>query len=184
MCFALEKEGELQLNDLDLRLKRSQIALAEDDSLLQPLLFLQDAFPFIVEQPLGRQRPRAGQTGEHDLCRQFWFLVLHVGFALLQSTPGLVQTFGTRQKRLYLQLEFDALAPQEFASLRLGMARWQSILILLAMMLVVVMVSLVAMGWLLIAHEKPHSFPVALCSSRFAENKQHESRQNQPLMSF
>src|SRR6266566_6681549 len=66
-CFALLEKRELQLNDLDLRLQRSEVTLAEDDRLSQPVLFLQDAFPLIVEQPLSRQRPCAGETREQDL---------------------------------------------------------------------------------------------------------------------
>src|SRR5258708_23329437 len=75
-CFALIEERELELNDFDLGLQRSQIALAEDDRLPQPVLFLQDAFPLIMEQPLSRQRPRPGETSEPALGRQFRLLLL------------------------------------------------------------------------------------------------------------
>jgi len=153
------------LNDLDLRLKRSQIALTEDDGLLQPLLFLQDAFPLIMEQSLSRQRPYVGETGEHNLCRQFWLLVLQVGFSLLQSAPGLLQAFGTRQKHLYLQLQFDALPPEEFAALLFGMAGLSALLVFLVTVLGVLVVSLIAMGLLLMVREKA-SFPGAGCSVR------------------
>jgi len=142
------------LDDLDLRLKRSQIALAEDDRLPQSLLFLHDAFPLVMKQSLSRQRPRACQTGEHNLRRQFRLLVLHVSFALLQSAPGLLQAFGSRQKRLYLQLQFDAFPPQEFAALLLGMAGLPAILVWLVTALVVLVMSLIAMELLLIGHEK------------------------------
>lgn len=84
-----------------------------------------------MEQPLGRQIARAGETGEHNLCCQFWFALLKVGFALQQCAPGLVQAFGSRKTRLYLQLEFDALPPEEFAPLHLGMAGLPTILVLL-----------------------------------------------------
>jgi hypothetical protein len=134
-----------------------------------------------MEQPLGRQIARAGQTGEHNLRRQFRLLLLQVGFALLQRAPGLIQAFGSRQKRLYLQLQLDALPPQEFAPLRLGMAGMLAILVLLVTALVVLVVSLIAMGLLLIGHEKP-SFPGADCSVHRERNEQHKNRQNQPLM--
>jgi len=68
------------LNDLDLCLEGSQIALAEDDRLPQPVLLLHETFPLIVEQPLSRQRPRASETGEQDLGRQFRFLLLQGDF--------------------------------------------------------------------------------------------------------
>jgi hypothetical protein len=151
------------LNDFDLRLEGSQITLAEDDRLPQPLLFLHDAFPLVVEQPLSRQRPRASETGEQYLGRQFRFLLLHVGFALLKHAPCLVQAFGSRQKRLYLQLQFDALPPEEFVSLHIGISR--SLVILVWLMALSLVLSLIAMGLLLMVHEKP-SFPGAGGSSR------------------
>jgi len=133
-----------------------------------------------VEHSLSRQRPHAGQTGEHNLRCQFRFLVLQVGFALLQSMPGLVQAFGSRKTRLYLQFQFDALPPEEFAPLNLGMAGL-SVILVLVMALVVLVVSLIAMGVLLIGHEKT-SFPGAGCSVHRERSEQHANRQNQPLM--
>ena len=75
-CFALLEKREFKLNDFDLPLEGSHITVAEDDRLPQPLLFLHDTFPLIVEQSLSRQRPRAGETREQDLGRQFRFLLL------------------------------------------------------------------------------------------------------------
>jgi len=145
------------LNDLDLRLQRSQIALAEDDRLPQPLLFLQDPFPLIVKQPLGRQIPRASETGDQNLGRQFGSLLLQVGFALLQCAPRLVQALGTGYERLHLEFQFDALSPEKFASLHLRISSRLAILgWLVALSLVM---SLIAMGLLLIGHER-HSFLV------------------------
>jgi len=108
--------------------------------------------------------------------------VLQVSFALLQSAPGLLQAFGTCQERLHLQLQFDALSPQEFAALLLGMAGLPAILVWLVTALVVLVVSLIAMGLLLIGHEKLPFFAGAGCSVHRERNEQHASRQNQPLM--
>lgn len=47
--------------------------------------------------------------------------------------------------------------------------------------ILVLVVSLIAMGLLLIGHEKPF-FASAGCSVHRERNEQHESRQNQPLM--
>src|SRR5258708_9280049 len=101
-CFALLEKREFELNDFDLRLQRSQVTLAEDHRLTQPVLFLHDAFPLIVEQPLGTEIPRAGETGEQDLSRQFRLLLLHTDFALLKHAPRVVQAFGTGYERLHL----------------------------------------------------------------------------------
>jgi hypothetical protein len=59
---------------------------------------------------------------------------------------------------LHLQLQFDALSPEEFAPLHLGISRPVVILVLLVALSLVV--SLVATGLLLMVHEKP-SFPGA-----------------------
>ena len=112
---------------------------------------------------------------------QFRLLMLHVSFPLLQGTPRLFQAFGTRQKSLHLQLQFDALPPEEFAPLHLRMAGLSVILVLVMTALVVLVMSLIAMGVLLIGHEKPF-FAGAGCSVHRERNEQHENRQNQPLM--
>jgi hypothetical protein len=147
------------LNDLDLGLKCSQISLAEDDGLPQSLLFLQDTFALIVKEPFGRQIARAHETGEHDLCCQFRFLLLQDGFAVLEGMPGLVQALSTRQEGLHLEFQFDTLPPQEFAPLGRGIAGWLSILIAL---LIVVVMLLIAMGVLLLIGHKKFPFLVLL----------------------
>jgi hypothetical protein len=106
--------------------------------------------------------------------------VLQVDFALLQSAPGLLQAFSTRQKSLHLQLEFDALSPEEFAPLCLGISRSLAILVWLLALSLIVVVSLIATGLLLIGHEKPPLSWRWLSSSAQA-NTQHKNRQNQPL---
>jgi hypothetical protein len=93
----------------------------------------------------------------------------------------MLQAFGSRQKGLHLQLQFDALPPQEFAPLHLWMAELLAILIVLLVTALMLRVSLIAMGWLLIGHEKL-SLSGADCSFRHARDEQHKNRQHQPLM--
>jgi hypothetical protein len=62
------------------------------------------------------------------------------------------------------------------------MAELSAILVLLVTALVVLVVSLIAMGLILIGHEKLPFFAGAGCSVHRERNEQHASRQNQPLM--
>jgi hypothetical protein len=62
------------------------------------------------------------------------------------------------------------------------MAGLPAVLMLLVTALVLLVVSLIAMGVLLIGHEKPF-FASADCSVHCERNEQHERRQNQPIMS-
>jgi len=78
-------------------------------------------------------------------------VLLHAGFALLKHAPCLVQAFGTRYERLYLQLQFDALPPEEFASLLLRISGLLPVLVLPVTPLVL---SLVTTGLLLVVHEE------------------------------
>src|SRR5690242_10381890 len=73
--------------------------------------------------------------------------------------------------------------PQEFAPLHLWMAELLAILIVLLVTALILRVSLIAMGWLLIGHEKLF-LSGADCSFRHTRDEQHNNRQNQPLMIF
>src|SRR5260370_41286553 len=133
------------MNDLDLRLKRSQVALTPDHGLLQSLLFLHKTFPLILEQSFSGERPHSGQTGKHDLCRQFRLLLLHPGLVVLKHAPFLFDAFSTRNDRLHLHLQFNTFSPEELTSLLLGIP-W-----LLTMLVMVLLVALI-MG-LLLTHD-------------------------------
>jgi len=73
------------------------------------------------------------------------------------------EAFSTRDERLHLHLQVDALSPEKFASVHLRISRLLAILVLLVALSLVV--SLIATGLLLIGHEKPF-FPGAGCSYR------------------
>src|SRR5260221_7885067 len=126
-----------------------------------------------MEQTLSGEMPRAGQTGEHNLGRQFRLVLLHAGFALLKHAPCLFQAFGTRDERLHLHLQFDALPPEEFASLHLGISGLLPVLVLPVTPLVLL---LVTMGLLLVVHEGPFSFACFRCwrtAQKKAESSPH-----------
>src|SRR5258708_1277234 len=130
------------MNDLDLRLKRSQVALTPDHGLLQSLLFLHKTFPLILEQSFSGERPHSGQTGKHDLCRQFRLLLLHPGLVVLKHAPFLFEAFNTRNERLHLHLQFDAFSPEELTSL-LFLIPWLLPMLMLLVFLVALIMGLV-----------------------------------------
>src|SRR6266566_6543776 len=105
------------MNDLDLRLKRSQVALTPDHGLLQPHLFLHETLPLVQEHSFSREIAHSGQTGKHDLCRQFRLLLLHPDFVFLKHAPFVFEAFSTRDERLHLHLQFDTFSPEELTSL-------------------------------------------------------------------
>jgi hypothetical protein len=100
----------------------------------------------------------ADETGQQNLRRQFWFLLLHSRFARLQQLPFFRKALERGRERLHLHFQFDALAPEKLASLFLRMLRRWLLLIALVglsmLLMVLVMKVLVLVELLLVVHEE------------------------------
>ena len=82
-----------------------------------------------------------------------------------------------RQERMYLHLQFDSFAPEEFTPLLLSISWLVPILVSLLIMVILLMLLALIVGLLLVAHEE--TFFLSLVALTASE--QHERRQNQPL---
>ncbi len=78
--------------------------LAPASGLLKSRFFLHQSLALVPEAPLGRQRAYTDQARKHNQHRQFRFLLLYAGFALLQCDPILFKRGGTRCERPNLHL--------------------------------------------------------------------------------
>ncbi len=123
------EKREFEANDLDLRLQASKFVLVPDHRLPESLLLLEETLAPILVQSLCRKRSRTGQTRQHYLRHKCRLLLLQQGSTLLKHTPLLFHAVEKGKEGLYLQLEFHALTPQEFAPLLLNSSRRLSILV-------------------------------------------------------
>src|SRR5258708_39997016 len=119
---------------------------APDHRLPKSLLFLYKTLAPILEQSLCWKRAHSGQTGQHDLRRQFRLFLLNTSLTVLKHAVFLFETLDQRNERLYLHLEFDTLPPQEFASL-LQRISWS--LSILVCTMIVLLVLLILLMWTL-----------------------------------
>jgi len=92
------------LNDLDLHVDCFQIVFARASGLLKSRFVLCESLALVPEPPLSRQRAYANQARKHNQHGQFWFLMLHAGFALLQCDPFLFERGGTHHEFLPVRL--------------------------------------------------------------------------------
>src|SRR6266478_7352462 len=167
------EQGQLYIDDLDLRKEGSTVTLALKQRLLQTCLFLQDAFSLVLVEPLCWEMPHSGQTRQDDLSRQLWLFLLNAHFAVVQQLPLLAETLALCDDCLYLHLQFDPFAPEKLPSSFWGISWLLSVRSRLSMLVVLLMLMLRS---LLVTHEGYlPSFLETTCSDNWAAEKKVES---------